>query len=1073
MNLCPNDGTIGPRADCRNVDFTIKFEHAVMSITPDCVFIALAFARILYLSRQGSKLRRPGYLHCAAKAFSALALIGTTLATYLLLYNDIHTLGLPKITLISSSLSLGASVVLAVLFGLEHFRSLTPSSVILSFSLLKGLCNGVVVRTYVLLRALNSTGGRHLLIASTLGITSYFLILIVESIQKRCLFNIDYQDYPEECATSIFSRLTFYWLLPLLRRGRKTKLELEDLANIPPQFKAMESRASFELGLSRSSSLGRSLLRASLLSFGYSFVSPMVACLALVFATFAQPLLVNALLRYIQSGSQDSGEGWIIVADFVGVYGVLTLATAVYWEKVFNAAVQYRGALVGAILQKSLRIASYESRSIGPAKAATYMSVDVGQISEGIERFYDVFSAAVSIVLGIIILYSKAQWAAFMPILIIIITMSLTSYCGKIIGGRYGAWMAATDKRIKLTASVISNLVPIKMSAYEAPLASKLGVLRDAEMARASKFFSMLVINITLSNASSVFCAVAVLGTYAWMVQRDPTKGTFDAASVFTILTTVQLLSFPLATIGQVLPSLFSSYTSLKRVEAFLNLEDKPTTGSNKTSILEDLSQFTADFQAIRIFGVDAAWDKKSKPVLSEIDLTLQSGKLYMCIGPVASGKTSLVNAMLGEMVITKGELVAPRSSIAYVAQDAFIFPATLRENILFGASFDSVRYEAVIAGCALGPDLARLDDGDETILGDKGTTLSGGQKQRVALARAVYSDAPVVLLDDPLSALDAETEKHVSKALFGSSGLLKGRTVFMITHSLRHLPAADGIVVMNQGVITFQGSLDELQASGYNLSHLVQATEPPRNNQSAEKNDQAPARKEQKDGKKANGSNHSNELKRSYTPQGLRPYRFWAHMAGGYRVAISLSVIALSATLSMGMNVYAKFWSDSDENMRQWILGYFGLSIAYFTLSVLAFSYWYKHTNIVASKAIHEKGLLALMAAPASYIQNTPAGLLINRFSQSLFLSVLSRISGMAFYFHLSYWLSHFFLQVLIAIATPWLAISYPFLGLTYWFLIKFYLATSTQLQQLESASKSPLFSAFGTVITGLETIR
>lgn len=87
---------------------------------------------------------------------------------------------------------------------------------------------------------------------------------------------------------------------------------------------------------------------------------------------------------------------------------------------------------------------------------------------------------------------------------------------------------------------------------------------------------------------------------------------------------------------------------------------------------------------------------------------------------------------MLGEMVITKGSLLAAQRSIAYVARDTFIFPGTIRENITFGASFDSVRYESVIAGCALGPDLARLDDGDTTMLGDKGTNLSGGQKQRV-----------------------------------------------------------------------------------------------------------------------------------------------------------------------------------------------------------------------------------------------------------------------------------------------------------------------------------------------------
>ena len=132
------------------------------------------------------------------------------------------------------------------------------------------------------------------------------------------------------------------------------------------------------------------------------------------------------------------------------------------------------------------------------------------------------------------------------------------------------------------------------------------------------------------------------------------------------------------------------------------------------------------------------------------------------------------------------GQYTAPNSRIAYASQDALIIPGTVRDNITFGLEFHEQRYQEVLAACALIPDLAKMKSSDQTMLGEKGSTLSGGQKQRIvcitsiplpvyrlnrpnslqALARAVYANAPWTLLDDPLSALDAETEAHSERKL-------------------------------------------------------------------------------------------------------------------------------------------------------------------------------------------------------------------------------------------------------------------------------------------------------------------
>ena len=119
-------------------------------------------------------------------------------------------------------------------------------------------------------------------------------------------------------------------------------------------------------------------------------------------------------------------------------------------------------------------------------------------------------------------------------------------------------------------------------------------------------------------------------------------------------------------------------------------------------------------------------------------------------IGPVGSGKSSCVAAMLGEMEKRSGSVVIP-SSIAYVPQQAWIQNASLRDNVIFGLPFDATRYKQAIAACALEPDLLILPAGDMTEIGEKGINLSGGQKQRVSLARAVYQAAACYIFDDPL----------------------------------------------------------------------------------------------------------------------------------------------------------------------------------------------------------------------------------------------------------------------------------------------------------------------------------
>jgi ABC-type multidrug transport system ATPase subunit len=200
---------------------------------------------------------------------------------------------------------------------------------------------------------------------------------------------------------------------------------------------------------------------------------------------------------------------------------------------------------------------------------------------------------------------------------------------------------------------------------------------------------------------------------------------------------------------------------------------------------------------------------------LSDINLKCAPGSLTAVVGSVGSGKSSLVLAILGEMPGVGSGIERSASlngRVAYVPQSAFILNATCKENILFGAPFDAERYAAVIKASELASDFLELVHGENTMIGDKGMTISGGQKQRISIARALYSQADIVIFDDPLSAVDA----HVGNKLFFEAvngALLRGRTKLFVTNQTQYLPFCDHVVYLKNGVVAASGSPDQVTA--------------------------------------------------------------------------------------------------------------------------------------------------------------------------------------------------------------------------------------------------------------------
>jgi ATP-binding cassette subfamily B protein len=369
---------------------------------------------------------------------------------------------------------------------------------------------------------------------------------------------------------------------------------------------------------------------------------------------------------------------------------------------------------------------------------------------------------------------------------------------------------------------LLTETVREKLAGLKVIRAMGLGALALRETERSGRDYMKLNISQALLAGTFFpflhFMSNLALALVLYFGGRETILGRVSTGDFVAFISYLALLTWPLIALGMIIGFLQQGLASLDRLNRVFMAENEET-----RTLVPPLETRTD----IVIEHLTFQYPTRRTPALVDVSLSLAHDRITALVGPMGGGKSTLA-ALLPALLAAPPKTIrvagrsledwplsALRARFGYVPQDGFLFNGTIYENVAFGrpeASAAEVTAAAETAG--LGEDLKFFPNGLDTLVGERGLTLSGGQKQRLALARALLPEPPYLIMDDPLSAVDAEVESQIMSRLLT---LRRGRGGLIISHRLASLMAADWVIVLERGRVADQGTPAELMSrDGY-----------------------------------------------------------------------------------------------------------------------------------------------------------------------------------------------------------------------------------------------------------------
>ncbi|KAM7505798.1 hypothetical protein LguiB_004702 [Lonicera macranthoides] len=881
---------------------------------------------------------------------------------------------------------------------------------------------------------------------------------------------------PERHA-SIFARIYFGWMTPLMQQGYRRPITEKDVWKLDTWDLTETLSAKFQKCWAEESQKSNPwLLRALNRSLGARFWYGGLFKIGNDLSQFVGPVILNQLLQSLERGD----PAWIgytyAFSIFVGV-SLGVLCEAQYFQNVMRVGFRLRSVLVAAVFRKSLRLTHEVRKNFPSGKITNMMTTDANALQQICQQLHGLWSAPFRIIIAMVLLYQQLGVASLLGSLMLVLMFPIQTFIVSKMRKFSKEGLQRTDKRVGLMNEILAAMDTVKCYAWEQSFQSKVQSIRDDELSWLRKALLLLALNSFILNSIPVLVTVISFGMFTLL------GGELTAARAFTSLSLFAVLRFPLNMLPNLVTQVVNANVSLQRLEELFLSEER---------ILLPNPPLGLGVPAISIRDGYFSWDSKAeKPTLSDINLDIPAGSLVAIVGGTGEGKTSLISAMLGELPSLAGSSVVIRGNVAYVPQISWIFNATVRENILFGSSFEPAQFWKSIDVTALQHDLDLLPGRDLTEIGERGVNISGGQKQRVSMARAVYSNSDVYIFDDPLSALDA----HVGRQVFNNciKEELQGKTRVLVTNQLHFLPQVDRIILISEGTVKEEGTFEELSKNGMLFQKLMEnagkmedhvdenelgtkhlgnkSLKTAVNGVVNEVPCEASSTAKRKEGK-------SVLIKQEERETGVVSWnvvkRYKNALGGLWVVMILLMCYTLSEILRVLSSTWLSYWTKQSTSKSYrpsfYILVYAILSSGQ-VMVTLANSFWLITSSLYAAKRLHDSMLHSILRAPMVFFHTNPTGRIINRFAKDLGdidRGVALLVNG----FLSQVWqlLSTFMLIGVVSTISLWAIM--PLLILFYAAYLYFQ-STSREVKRLDSITRSPVYAQFGEALNGLSTIR
>ncbi|KAL3493893.1 P-loop containing nucleoside triphosphate hydrolase protein [Aspergillus germanicus] len=940
-----------------------------------------------------------------------------------------------------------------------------------------------------------------------------------------------------EHGASFLSLAYFQWMSPLMKVGYLRPLELQDIWTVNPDREVELLSSKLDAALERRTNAGakRPLLMALYDTFRFEFIlggiCQLFSSLLMVFA----PYLTRYLIAFATDAyvAQHTGQPAPHIGRGMGFAVGITLMQML--QSLCTNQFLYRGQIVGGqvravlimhIFNKAMKLSGRakaggtqtpeeqdkakelsaakdqalkqpgappktDGKGWGNGRIIALMSIDVDRINLACGMFHISWTAPISIIVTLVLLLVNLSYSALAGYALLVFGIPFLTYAVRFLLVRRRNINKLTDQRVSLTQEILQGVRFVKYFGWESSFLDRLKEIRGREIRSIQTLLAVRNGILCVSMSIPVFASMLAFITYAL------TNNDLDPAPIFSSLALFNSLRMPLNLLPLVIGQITDAWTALNRIQEFIVAEEQEEDiqrDDHMSNAIEiDNASFTwerlaADKEADQAEKKDApndqpkpdsekTTDQPAEPFkLHDLALNVRRDELIAVIGGVGSGKSSLLSALAGDMRMTDGD-VRLSTSRAFCPQYTWIQNTTLRDNILFGKPYNEEWYDQVIEACALKPDLEILPNGDQTEIGERGITISGGQKQRLNIARAIYFNAELVLLDDPLSAVDAHVGRHImDKAI---CGLLKGRCRILATHQLHVLSRCDRIVVMDEGRIHAIGTYDELVRDNEHFKRLLSTA----SQDSKEETEEATEAIEEETEKQKTAAKPittkpaaalMQQEEKATDSVGWSVWKAYINASGSYAHAIAiLFFLALANVINVWTSLWLSYWVSDHYpalNTGQYIGIYAGLGGGSVIL-MFVYSTYMTTAGTNASKTMLQRAMTRVLRAPMSFFDTTPLGRITNRFSKDIQVMDNELCDAMRMYsLTITMIVS---IIILIIVFYHYFAIALAPLFVLFLMASNYYRASAREMKRHESILRSTVYARFGEAITGTASIR